>query len=145
MIPVCSLQPTGMVTTQRKWAAPLCFVRYRQTPVYTHRQATHIGCPLCPVYTFDRIGDFNEFETLLFSVCHCPERHDKYRERFFHEQLLFGECYRFSDTFGLHIGNGGLQTLLGKCRAIYVHSKIVYICFITYIHRGIVTPTVSPQ
>ena len=68
----------------------------------------------------------------------------KYRERFFGEQLLFGECYRFSDTFGLHIGNGGQQTLHGKCLEIMAIPKIVYISFIIYIHSSIMTLTVSP-
>ena len=83
-----------------------------------HGQTTHHIAGACTIVYCLEIGDFVYKWYFLNQYCNAPMEHDKYRERFFHEQLLFGECYRISDTFGLHIGNGGLHTLHGKCRGI---------------------------
>ena len=48
---------------QKVGCRPRVLVRYRQTPVYTHRQTAHeYGRLLCLVYTFGEIGDFNEYK-----------------------------------------------------------------------------------
>ena len=58
---------------------PRVLVRYRQTPVYTHRQTAHeYGRLLCLVYTFGEIGDFNEYKALSLVIKKlCLERQDK--------------------------------------------------------------------